>query len=194
MMLYMVTENPRASSGHEKRSRTAIFSMEEISDAACHNILWRRRCSFCLVVRRPKRTARNIRTETETTTGSVSAPDQSKPSGSTDPKMQTVSLTDAQANQQNVNATERKIIRNADLTLETELPSEGQRKVAAIAEARGGFVVTSDARQSQTDGESRPEIGVTVVGAFRRRSSARRSTRFEPLAAASARRRSRVRT
>lgn len=103
-------------------------------------------------------------TETRTTTA-PSDQAQSKPSGANTQEgyKQNVSLTDAQTSQQNANATERKIIRNADLMLETESPSEGQRKVAAIAEARGGFVVTSDARQRQTDGESRPEMVVTVV-------------------------------
>ena len=84
-------------------------------------------------------------------------------SGGSDAKMETVSLTDAQASQQNMSAAERKIIRNADLTLETDTPSEGQRKIGAIAEAHGGFVVTSDASQSQTSGDTKPEMIVKVV-------------------------------
>jgi hypothetical protein len=161
----MVTENPRASSGHEKRSRTASSEWRKylmrlvITFLLAATLLVLAGCSTA-----KENGAQYKNRETETTaTAPSSAPDQFKQSGSTDPKMQTVSLTDAQANQQNANATERKIIRNADLTLETESPSEGQRKVAAIAEARGGFVVTSDARQRQTDGESRPEMVVTVV-------------------------------
>jgi hypothetical protein len=70
--------------------------------------------------------------------------------------------TDAQASQQSPNSTERKIIRKAELLLETASPQEGQRKVTTIAEARGGYVVTSDAKQRQTDGESKPELVVTV--------------------------------
>lgn len=101
-------------------------------------------------------------TETRPATTS-SAPAQSKQSDGAGANAQTVSLKDAQTSQQSQGTTERKIIRNADLTLETESPSDGQRKVAAIAEARGGFVVTSDARQRQTDGESKPEMVVTVV-------------------------------
>lgn len=38
----------------------------------------------------------------------------------------------------------RKIIRNATLTLEVEQPSKAAQRVASIAEARGGYVVTSD--------------------------------------------------
>jgi hypothetical protein len=105
-------------------------------------------------------------TETRTThTAPSSAPDseRSKEAGLTDPKMQTVSLTDAQANQQSANLTERKIIRKAELTLETESSQEGQRKVTAIAEARGGYVVSSDASQRRMDVESKPELVVTVV-------------------------------
>jgi hypothetical protein len=86
-----------------------------------------------------------------------------KRSGGSEAKMETVSLTDAQTSQQNMSATERKIIRNAEMTLETDTPSEGQRKIAAIAEAHGGFVVTSDARQNQTSRDTKPEMIVTVV-------------------------------
>src|SRR3982750_1747519 len=89
---------------------------------------------------------------TGTAPSTAPAPAQSKQSGGSaaksdgaDPKMETVSLTDAQTNQQNAGATERKIIRNAELMLETDSPSDGQRKVGTIAEAHGGFVVTSDA-------------------------------------------------
>ncbi|MCA1594772.1 MAG: DUF4349 domain-containing protein [Acidobacteria bacterium] len=44
-------------------------------------------------------------------------------------------------------AVERKIIRNADIKLELDAPAEGQQKLATLAEARGGFVVTSESRQ-----------------------------------------------
>ncbi|HZH34418.1 MAG TPA: DUF4349 domain-containing protein [Pyrinomonadaceae bacterium] len=52
------------------------------------------------------------------------------------------------ANAQNVPAAnERKIIRNANLTLETNSPEETGRRVASIAESKGGFVVSSDTQQ-----------------------------------------------
>ncbi len=47
---------------------------------------------------------------------------------------------------------ERKIIRNADLTLETDAPGEAQNKIAAIAESAGGFVI--DSTQSGGTGKS----------------------------------------
>jgi hypothetical protein len=42
-------------------------------------------------------------------------------------------------------AGERKVIRNAELTLELNAPEEGKRKIERIAESRGGFVVSSEA-------------------------------------------------
>lgn len=78
--------------------------------------------------------------------------------------MQTVSLTQAsqsQASQQV--AVERKIIRDADINLEVAAPAEGQRKLGSIAEAHGGFVVTSEARlQDDASRDSQPVEIVTV--------------------------------
>ncbi|MGB7925782.1 MAG: DUF4349 domain-containing protein [Pyrinomonadaceae bacterium] len=102
-------------------------------------------------------------TTTTTTTTPSSSADNSAPSNDADPKMKTISLTEAQASQQSADATARKIIRNAELTLETASPQEGQRKVTAVAEARGGYVVSSEASQRQTDEESKLELAVTVV-------------------------------
>lgn len=47
-----------------------------------------------------------------------------------------------------VAATSRKIVRNAELTLETDDPTAAYRRIAAIAEQAGGFVVTSESQQS----------------------------------------------
>ena len=46
-------------------------------------------------------------------------------------------------------AVERKIIRNAELTIETQNPEEAFRKVSALAESKGGFVVNSEANQPE---------------------------------------------
>ena len=56
----------------------------------------------------------------------------------------------------------RKIIRNATLTLEVEQPSKAAQRVASIAEARGGFVVTSDSRQQTAAGGERAYEVVTI--------------------------------
>jgi hypothetical protein len=50
-----------------------------------------------------------------------------------------------------VPAVERKVIRNAELTLELGAPEEGRRKIETIAESSGGFVVSSEA-SSRDDG------------------------------------------
>ena len=47
-------------------------------------------------------------------------------------------------------AVDRKIIRNADITIEVGSTSEAQHRVTSIAEAHGGFVVTSEAKQRQS--------------------------------------------
>ncbi|HEY0169956.1 MAG TPA: DUF4349 domain-containing protein [Pyrinomonadaceae bacterium] len=56
-------------------------------------------------------------------------------------------------------AVERKIIRNATLTLEADDPSKAVQRVASVAESRGGFVVTSESRQQ---GGSRGSKGYEV--------------------------------
>lgn len=57
---------------------------------------------------------------------------------------------------------ERKIIRNATLTLEVEQPAKAMQRIASVAESRGGFVVTSDSRQQTgAQGERAYEI-ITV--------------------------------
>jgi murein DD-endopeptidase MepM/ murein hydrolase activator NlpD len=75
--------------------------------------------------------------------------------------MQKVSLAQADQSQAATAAIERKIIRNAEFTIDVAAPAETQRKVAAIAEAHGGFVVTSEAQQS--DGQAQPAEVVNVV-------------------------------
>lgn len=57
---------------------------------------------------------------------------------------------------------ERKIIRNAELTIETQNPEEAFRKVSSLAEAKGGFVVNSEA--TQPEGAAEPgRMTVSVV-------------------------------
>ncbi len=79
------------------------------------------------------------------------------------PKMQTVSLTDADKSQAATAAVERKIIRNADLNLEVSNPTESQRRIASVAEARGGFVITSDATQRADNDQTRPELTIKIT-------------------------------
>ena len=79
-----------------------------------------------------------------------------------DGDLQQVSLSQAEAGSPAPAPVERKIIRNAQLTVEVERPAEAMRRVASLAETRGGFVVTSESRQqTAADGVTSYEV-VTV--------------------------------
>jgi hypothetical protein len=65
--------------------------------------------------------------------------------------LQTALTISAAQSEPAVPAGERKVIRNAELTLELGAPEEGRRKIDTIAEASGGFVVSSEA-SSRDDG------------------------------------------
>src|SRR5215204_1699664 len=58
-------------------------------------------------------------------------------------KQQNVSLTDMDVGS-TAEAVERKIIRNAEITMEVSSTTDTQHRVASIADANGGFVVTSE--------------------------------------------------
>lgn len=74
--------------------------------------------------------------------------------------VQEASLNSAGSAQGSAQAAERKIIRNAEITIETDAPNDGQRKIAAIAEKHGGFVVTSESRQNDARSQT---VAATVV-------------------------------
>jgi hypothetical protein len=76
---------------------------------------------------------------------------------------QPVSLDQADAANTASQAADRKIIRNATLTLEVASPSEVQPKIVSIAEAHQGFVVTSEATQRNSEDKARPEITVNLI-------------------------------
>jgi hypothetical protein len=76
---------------------------------------------------------------------------------------QTVSLEQANSANTASQAVDRKIIRNANLTLEVASPSEVQPKIVSIAEAHQGFVVTSEATQRTVDDKTKPEITVNLI-------------------------------
>jgi hypothetical protein len=76
---------------------------------------------------------------------------------------QPVSLEQADAANTASQAADRKIIRNANLTLEVASPSEVQPKIVSIAEAHQGFVVTSEATQRNGEDKTKPEITVNLI-------------------------------
>lgn len=104
-----------------------------------------------------------------TTTAPAAAPQNDtassagKASTVQDGQMKQASLQTAQNSQTSVTVTERKLIRNADIILESDNPSESQRKVSSIAEAHGGFVVTSESRRMNAEGQLKPEMTITVT-------------------------------
>jgi len=80
----------------------------------------------------------------------ASAPAASPPSGS------------AAGQNQQVATVARRVIRTAELSVETDRPEDAARKVTAIAESKGGFVLSSDtSRWRADDGEE--TIAVSVV-------------------------------
>lgn len=93
-----------------------------------------------------------------TTTSQSSAPAASKQEAAV-PALSNVGAAEPNTPPSEIN---RKIIRNAELGIETEVPEEGLRKIASIAESRGGFIVTSEVRQ-QGSGRSNDSKVVTVV-------------------------------
>jgi hypothetical protein len=74
-----------------------------------------------------------------------------------------VSLNQADAANTASQAIERKIIRNANLTVEVTSPADNQRKITSIAELHQGFVVTSEATQRITEDKGKPEVTINLV-------------------------------
>ena len=75
---------------------------------------------------------------------------------------QPVSLKDADAANIASQALQRKIIRNAALTVEVTSPGDAQHKIVSIAESHQGFVVTSEATQRASGDRTKPEMTVTL--------------------------------
>jgi len=81
--------------------------------------------------------------------------------GGGETKNQTVAdQTTTQISEQNA-PIDRKIIRNADLQLETDAPDEAQQKITAIAEGKGGFVVEST-QSSSPQSTTRDTVLMTI--------------------------------
>jgi Na+-transporting methylmalonyl-CoA/oxaloacetate decarboxylase gamma subunit len=75
---------------------------------------------------------------------------------------QQVSLSQAENSQTQPAVTERKIIRNAELQLETDAPEEAQRKIAAIVEGKDGFVIESAQSSSDVRATARDTVTMTL--------------------------------
>ncbi len=75
---------------------------------------------------------------------------------------QQVSLDQAANTQTQPTVTERKIIRNADLKLESNSPAEAQQKITQIAESKNGFVVETNQTSSDVRTSTRDIVNMTI--------------------------------
>ena len=76
---------------------------------------------------------------------------------------QKVSLNEVDKAELTNEAADRKIIRNADITMEVESTTEAQHRVTSIAESHGGFVVTSEAKQRENIDPSKRTLDIELV-------------------------------
>jgi len=74
-----------------------------------------------------------------------------------------VSLQQADQSQSMAEAANRKILRNGDLTLEVADPPAAERKITSIADALGGFVVTSESKQHDSGDPAKQYLEVNLV-------------------------------
>ena len=74
-----------------------------------------------------------------------------------------VSLQQADQSQSIAEAANRKILRNGDLTLEVASPADTERQITSIADALGGFVVTSESKQHDTGDPAKQYLEVNLV-------------------------------
>jgi hypothetical protein len=80
-----------------------------------------------------------------------------------DATAQKVSLTDVDKAGSIAEAADRKIIRNADITIEVPSTTDAQHRVTSIAEAHGGFVVTSEAKQRESNDPAQRTLDIKLV-------------------------------
>jgi Domain of unknown function (DUF4349) len=57
----------------------------------------------------------------------------------------------------------RKVIQNAEITIETDKPNEGQQKIGVIAEKHGGFVIISESKRNEAASQNVASTVVNVV-------------------------------
>lgn len=76
---------------------------------------------------------------------------------------QKVSLTDADTATSAAEAADRKIIRNANLTVEVNSTTDAQHRITSIAETHGGFVVTSEAKQRENTDPAKRTLDIKLV-------------------------------
>ena len=75
---------------------------------------------------------------------------------------QQISLDQTVENQNQPAVTTRKIIRNADLKLETNSPEESQQKITQIAASKNGFVIETSQTSSNVQTTTRDVVNMTI--------------------------------
>ena len=78
-------------------------------------------------------------------------------------EQQQASLTQPETLASTAEAADRKIIRNANLTIEVNSTTETQHRVTSIAESHGGFVVTSEAKQREDADPGKRTLDIKLV-------------------------------
>ena len=78
-------------------------------------------------------------------------------------QQQKVALTEVDNVGASSEAAERKIIRNGELTLEVASTTDVQHRVGSIAEANGGFVVTSESKQRDSVDPAQRTLDIKLV-------------------------------
>ena len=76
---------------------------------------------------------------------------------------QKVALTDLDNENSSAGVFERKIIRNAEITMEVSSTTDTQHRVASIAENNGGFVVTSESKQRENVDPAQRTLDIKLV-------------------------------
>jgi len=95
--------------------------------------------------------------------GNLSDAQAAKPEARGYVEFDKVSLSDSEHAAETAVALDRKIIRNADLTMEVASTTETQQKIVSIAEAHGGFVVASEAKQRDGQEPAQRTLDIKLV-------------------------------
>ena len=74
-----------------------------------------------------------------------------------------VALTQLDKTGETTEAADRKIIRNAEITIEVPSTTDAQHQVTNIAETHGGFVVTSEAKQRESNDPAHRTLDIKLV-------------------------------
>lgn len=74
-----------------------------------------------------------------------------------------VKLTQLDKAGETAEAADRKIIRNAEITIEVPSTTDAQHQVTSIAETHGGFIVTSEAKQRESNDPAQRTLDIKLV-------------------------------